>query len=347
MTFFRRHRYLFQALLSVLFVLLLVWRVDLREAFVRLRDVEYQWAVAGVFVFTFSKFVHSYRWRVFLWRRSGLPVGQLFGIFLMHNLVNALVPLRAGDVLRVQVANQRFGIPRAELTATVFVVETLLDGVVFVALLFVGLFFLDLPFFSKPLFATLATFVTLGFLLAVALARMDVRRDFSTVRPIRWLPYRARRSAAELVPRFIEGLESLRRPRLALEAVGISFAAWLIEVVVYWFLGHAFDLPLSFADYLLVMIGANVVVSLPLTPWDVGPYEVAVAEVLALLGVDRDVAGSYAVGSHLLLLVWISLTGIAAMWALGLRPRDVLGGLAEGEAPSPEESAAEGRPSAG
>jgi uncharacterized protein (TIRG00374 family) len=347
MAFFRRHRYAFQALLSVLFVLLLVWRVDLREAFARLRDVDYRWAVLGVFVFTFSKFVHSYRWRVFLWRRRDLPVSQLFGIFLMHNLVNALVPLRAGDVLRVQVASQRFGIPRAELTATVFVVETLLDGVVFVALVFVGLFFLDLPFFSKPLFATLATLVTLGFLAALALSRMDVGRDYSAVRPVRWLPQPARRSVGELIPRFLEGMESLRRPRLALEAVGISFAAWLVEVVVYWFLGHAFDLGLSFSDYVLVMIGANVVVSLPLTPWDIGPYEVAVAEVLALLGVDRDVAGSYAVGSHLLLLVWISLTGIAAMWALGLRPRDIFGGLAEREAGPSEEPAAERRPSEG
>lgn len=347
MGFFRRHRYAFQALLSVLFVLLLVWRVDLREAFTRLRDVEYRWAVLGVFVFTFSKFVHSYRWRIFLWRRAGLPVSQLFGIFLMHNLANALVPLRAGDVLRVQVASQRFGIPRAELTATVFVVETLLDGVVFVALLFVGLFFLDLPFFSKPLFATLATLVTLGFLVALVLARMDVRRDFSAMRPVRWLPGRVRHAVGEAIPRFLEGMESLRSPKLALEAVGISFAAWLIEVVVYWFLGQAFGLGLSFSDYVLVMIGANVVVSLPLTPWDIGPYEVAVAEVLVLLGVARDVAGSYAVGSHLLLLVWISLTGIAAMWALGLRPRDLFGGLGEEETGPADKPAAEQRPSQG
>lgn len=347
MDFLRRHRYVFQALLSALFVALLVWRIDVGEAFRRLRDVDYRWAVFGVFVFTFSKFVHSYRWRVFLWRRPGLPLDQLFGIFLMHNLMNALVPLRAGDVLRVQVANQRFGIPRAELTATVFVVETLLDGVIFVALLFVGLFFLDLPLFSRSLFATLAVVVTVGFLLAVGLAQVDVTRDFTGVRPVRWLPSRGRRAVAELLPRFIEGLASLRRPTVVLQAIAISFAAWLIEVVVYYFLGRAFDIDLSFADYLLVMIGANVVVSLPLTPWDIGPYEVAVTEVLTLLGVSRDIAGSYAIGSHLLLLVWIGLTGIAAMWALGLRPRDLFGAGAEARDAPAGEPAPERRPSEG
>ena len=45
---------------------------------------------------------------------------------------------------------------------------------------------------------------------------------------------------------------------------------------------------------------------------------------LALLGADRDVASGYAIGSHLLLLLWIGITGVAAMWALDLRLRDLL-----------------------
>ncbi len=212
-----------------------------------------------------------------------------------------------------------------------FVVETLLDGVTFVALLFVGLYFLDLPFYSKPLFASLAFVVIAGFLLAVAIARVDVRRDFTKAPPVRWLPRRARDAAGELIPHFLEGMAALRRPGLALRSVAISFPAWLAEVVVYWFLGQAFSLDLAFTDYVLVMIGANMIVSLPLTPWDIGPYEVAVTEVLALLGADLTVAGSYAVGSHLLLLAWIAITGIASMWLLGLSPRDLFGRVADGE----------------
>ena len=43
-----------------------------------------------------------------------------------------------------------------------------------------------------------------------------------------------------------------------------------------------------------------------------------------LLGGDRVDGSSYAVGIHLLLLAWITVTGVIAMFTLNLRPREVL-----------------------
>jgi hypothetical protein len=73
------------------------------------------------------------------------------------------------------------------------------------------------------------------------------------------------------------------------------------------------------------MIAANMAQAIPLTPWSIGPYEVAVTEVLVLLGSSRLDASSYAIGSRLLLMVWIGATGLLAMWSLNLRPRDLIG----------------------
>jgi uncharacterized membrane protein YbhN (UPF0104 family) len=112
---------------------------------------------------------------------------------------------------------------------------------------------------------------------------------------------------------------------LAVPVLAICFLIWLIEVAAYWCLGRAFGLELPFAEALLVMTGANLVLSTPLTPGHVGPYQVAVTEVAVLLGIDRALAGSYAIGAHLLLLLTVSVMGIAAAWALGLSPRDLLG----------------------
>ena len=328
---FQRHRAFLlgtfaSVVLSVLFLLLLAWRVDLREAVRVIRTVDYRWAVPAMLLFSGSKFIHTYRWRVLLSRWENIPLDPLFAIYLMHNLTNAIVPFRAGDVVRVQVAGQRLSIPPAELTATVFVVETLLDGVAFLALLLAGLVFLDVPAPSRSLFAFLAVTVPIGFLAAVLLARIDVAQDFAARRPLRWLPARPRAAAARMVPRFLEGMVVLREPRLAVRAVLVTFPAWLTEGGVYWMLGSAFHLDLAFTDYVLVMVSANVVVSLPVAPlFDVGPYEVVVSEVLVALGVDRAAAGGYAIGAHLLLLCWIGITGIAATAWLRLTPRDLFG----------------------
>jgi uncharacterized protein (TIRG00374 family) len=326
--FVRRHRMLvlIQLPLGVVSLAVLVWRVDLAEAVRRLPDVDYRWAAPGLLVFTASKFLHAYRWRVFLGRREHLPLRQLFAIFLTSNLANAVIPLRAGDLLRIELPNRRFGIPRAELTGSVIVVETLLDGVAFVILMFVGLVLLDVPPLLPSLLGFMALAVGVAFAVTVVLARVDGERDFSTLWPLRWLPVRLRARAAVLLPQFLDGLASLRDVGGVSRAVGISLVAWLAEVGVYWMMGQAFGLELDAATYLPIMIGANLIVSIPLTPWDLGPYEVVVTEVTVLAGAARGVASGFAVGSHLLLLAWIGVTGMLAMWALDLEPRELLRG---------------------
>ena len=321
-----RHRafLLVQLPLGLLLVAVLLWRVDVAEALRRLPDVDYRWAVPGLFVFTVSKFIHAYRWRLFLSGHEGLPMRQLFAIFLTSNLANTLMPLRAGDLLRIELPNRRFGIPRAELTGSVFVVETLLDGVAFVILMFVALVLLDVPPLFPTLLATTALVVSAAFAATVALARVDGRRDFSSLWMVRWLPARMRRRAATMIPQFLDGLASLRDAAGATRAVGMSLLAWLTELAVYWMMGQAFGLDLAAAAYLPIMIGANLIVSVPIIPWDLGPYEIVVTEVTAFAGATREVASSYAVGSHLLLMLWVGITGIAAMWALDLRPRELL-----------------------
>ena len=121
-------------------------------------------------------------------------------------------------------------------------------------------------------------------------------------------------------------------------AIALSVVAWTAEVAVYWMMGRAFALEMGFSEAVLVTIAANVIVSLPLTPWDIGPYEVAVTEALAFMGFGLSEAGAYAVGSHLLLIVWISITGVAAMWTLHVGPRDLL-------APRSDDAAEDAEPS--
>lgn len=321
----RRAFLLGQLPLGLLSLGVLLWRVDIAEALRRLPEIDYRWALPGLAVFTVSKAIHAYRWRMFLANRRELPMRQLFAIFLTSNMANAVIPFRAGDLLRIELPSRRFRIPRAELTGSVIVVETLLDGVAFVILMFAGLVLLDVPPLFPSLLAFMALAVGVAFAATVALARVDGGRDFRSLRVLRWLPSRPRQRVGTLIPQFLDGLASLRDADAAARAIAVSLLAWLAEVAVYWMMGRAFGLDLAVAAYLPIMIGANLIVSMPLTPWDLGPYEVVVTEVTVLAGAARGIASGYAVGSHLLLLVWIGVTGILAMWALDLRPRELLG----------------------
>jgi uncharacterized membrane protein YbhN (UPF0104 family) len=113
-------------------------------------------------------------------------------------------------------------------------------------------------------------------------------------------------------------MRTLRESRLAVPAVALSIAGWLLEATSYWFFGQAFGLNLDLSAYLLIMMTANFAVSIPITPSGIGPYEVATQELIVLLGAERALATGFAIGIHLCFIIWITLTGLAAMWLMRL-----------------------------
>ena len=139
------------------------------------------------------------------------------------------------------------------------------------------------------------------------------------------VPDAARERAARLLEQLQEGMASLREIRYTIVSLVISVAAWVAEVGVYWMMAKALGIDLGLGEAIVLMIAANIVVSLPITPWDIGPFEVAVTEAFVLLGGDRVDGSSFAVAVHLLLLAWITVTGVIAMFTLNLRPGEVLG----------------------
>jgi uncharacterized protein (TIRG00374 family) len=314
-----RHRIWFQLALVLVFVGLLTWRVNLGSALRTFGDVHYAWVAAALAVFTVSKLVYTIRWRILLGRVRGLPLSDLFGIYLVSKMVNTVLPLRTGDLVRIQVPARRYDIHRVKLTAVIIVVETLLDGVAYVILLLAGLGLQDVPAVRQSVLWTLAGLVALGAALAALAARIRLPDDLSQVGWGRLLPGWLRQRVAELVPPFVDGLAALRDPRIGARAVAISFPAWLIETVVFWLFGQAFGLGLSFSAYLLITVAANMIVAVPITPTSLGVYEVALQEVVALFGVERSLAAGYAIGTHLFMSLWIAATGLLAAWLLNIR----------------------------
>jgi uncharacterized protein (TIRG00374 family) len=316
-------RFWFQLALTAGFLVLLAWRVDLGDALATLPDANWVWVLPGVVVFTLSKAVHTYRWRIFLGKHRDVPYTGLLGIFLVHNMANSVLLLRAGDVLRIQTTSQRYGISRSELTAVVIVVETLLDGLAFVVLVALAFSLGTIPGVLRGTFWGMAGLALIGVALGVLAARW-VKVD-ALVRhyPFRWLSTDARSSVLALLHQFQDGLRTLRDPELAVPAIVASVVAWMLEAGAYWMFGEAFGLDLPWSAYLLIMMTANFAVSIPITPSGIGPFEVATQALVVALGADAALATGYAIGIHLCFIIWITLTGLVAMWLTHLSPRDI------------------------
>ena len=335
-----RGRLLWQGVVSALFVAVAVRTVDfgaLREA---LAGVAPWWAPPALLLFTGAKYIDSWRWRYLLRGVGPPPQRALFGAFLIGNMVNNLLPLRAGDVAKIQVLGRRYGASRAGLAASVFVVEATLDGVVFVLFLLAALAFFDLGDLPAAGIAALAVLAAVAFDAALLLSRAQP----DVLAASRWLgrfPARWREPAATLMRDAYDGLHALRAWRRTLGAIALSAPAWLVEAGMFALFGQAFGLGLSYPTYVAVMVAANLAVAVPVALWNFGPYEALVAGVLAAAGVEEAAALSYALTVHLLSNLWIDVTGLVAFWALRVSPREVffIRGIQRATVPDSERAA--------
>src|SRR4051812_42053075 len=108
-------RSLIRAALSVALIGVLLWRLDLPRAGGALMDANYVYVVPALALFGLAKLLVAHRWRLMMTKFARLPLLPLFGILLVSNLANNVVPARIGDVIRVQVPARRYDISRARL----------------------------------------------------------------------------------------------------------------------------------------------------------------------------------------------------------------------------------------
>lgn len=323
MSRFSERRLLVRVAASIALLALLLWRIDLPEAGRALRDANYVYVVPGLALFGLAKLLVAQRWRIMMSTFAALPLPPLFGILLVSNLANNIVPARIGDLIRVQVPAQRYDVSRARLAATVFATESLLDGIAFAVLGLIGLALIDLPNFPTGVFWGVLGAVSGGLIAVIPLSHLKLQDGWTGRGVMPLLPDRVRLALEEVVPHFIDGLAVFRNARLGAEAIALSFTIWLIEVGMFALFGLAFGIHLSMPSWMLIMVAANMISSVPITPSNIGAYEVAITELTKALGVDAGLAGGFAIAAHVFNIAWITAAGFVAMWALGLSWDDV------------------------
>jgi uncharacterized protein (TIRG00374 family) len=329
MDLLRRHRLLFQLLVGLIFLSLLAWQVDVVDAVRRIHQVNPWWVLLGTATFALATIVEGWRWWVILSYRTGVPRTPILLLYAISRMANVLLPIRGGDLVRIQIAASRFKISRTELAATIFAVETPLNWVTSLAFLFAALSILELPVLRLPYlrghYLLAVTLLLLaGFVGFMALSHAGRARHISRIWPMSVFPEHLRHRIDDLFQSFLDGMESLRRMHRLVAVLGLSFLIWVAQAAMFWCFGQAFGLGLRPVDYALVTIGTVIVRTFPLSPGDIGPYEFVVSRALILLGVDPNAAAGYAIGVHLWLLTITCGFGLLGLWALNLSLSDLI-----------------------
>jgi uncharacterized protein (TIRG00374 family) len=273
----------------------------------------------------------TYITRAWRWQSLLAPLGRThFGVALRTTIIgfaaSAVLPARAGEVLRPYLLARRESLSATAAFATI-ILERLLD-LATVLLLFAAFVFTvqpgvissgptelaDVKFWG----AVSAAAALFGLGVLFTLAGHPERLGRAALKIERVLPQALARKVAEFVETFAQGLAVMRRPGRLLVALAQSFPLWLAIAAGIWLTSRAFHITFPFSASFLVTTLLVVGVAVP-TPGAVGGFHAAyLFAVTTFFGVPNDRAVGAAVVLHAISFVPVTIVGVTLLAGEGL-----------------------------
>jgi uncharacterized protein (TIRG00374 family) len=311
-------RLLLGILISLITLIALFWFIDGEEVLSALKQMNFIWIIPGLLLLFISLVTRAGAWRLILKKRISLQ--QSFLVVNAGYFVNTILPFRIGEITRAFLLIPA-GFKFWEALPTILL-ERMFDIVFAVSLFLAALPFL-LDFSQGIIYASiLASMVLIGFGLLFYLVK-NQNRVLSWLEGLT-LPWtKAQSWLVNQLRSVISGLVILTDPGQLVRTLVFMFLSWAIALIYQYLLLRAFipDAKLIWAVFALGALALGV--SVPSSPGNIGLYEASITLALTAFGVDRSVAFTYALTSHVLSLVITTLFGSFALVREGYALRDI------------------------
>jgi glycosyltransferase 2 family protein len=298
----------------------------LRRADYLLLPIVFAWSSLGYLL-------RASRWRVLLSAGKRLPVRDVFWANMAGYLGNAVLPARAGDVIRAVYLGRASAISTSFAFAT-GLVERLVDLVVLIIL---GSAALALAgFMFGPLRAGLQGLAAVG---VIGLACLLLLPRFSRPleRLIRALPFLNagwKERLAGMLSRFLLGLGAILDWRRASLFLLLTAAVWLVDGLGAVLLGRILHLPLTLDQAFVLLAALGLSSAIPSTPGYLGLYQFAARAVLVPFGFSPAAALAFILFAQALGLIVVATWGGLSLWRFSRA--NLQAGVAAGPTPPDE-----------
>jgi uncharacterized membrane protein YbhN (UPF0104 family) len=239
-----------------------------------------------------------------------VPWPKIYAAYLAGVGVNAIIPARAGDAVRLYLTHRAVpGSTYTTLAATVVVLtifDTTMALLIFVYALTLGVLpgvgsLGSLPGFDFGFFASNPEF---SFVLLLALVIFGVIGFY-------WV----RLHVAEFKQRVRQGVVVLSdRPRYLREVALWQAGDWFLRFVAIWFFLDAFGIEQSIRNVLLVQVTQSLATLVPISPGGIGTEQAFIVFVFKGTGIGRATLLAFSVGMKLTLIVANVILGFSALF---------------------------------
>ena len=243
---------------------------------------------------------------------------NLFAAVLISQSVNIIVPARLGELARTYVAGTAEEISKIRVFATILV-EKVIDLALFAMAIVILLLGTTMPSWLSRSGIALVVTATIVTVAALAVAIWGTTFLRITDRAVRFLPERWGRRLHGLAQSALASLQFIGSWHVATGLGLLSALILLLSVTTNYLLFKACGLGIPFIAALFLMVVLRVGEAPPSLPGKLGVFHYLVVLALALFGVERTFALSYAFVLYAVAVVPVVVAG--AVLAMTFRRR--------------------------
>lgn len=249
------------------------------------------------------------RWQVQLNPdRQKIRLPGIAASFLSAQMLNAVVPIRLGEVQRVYVIGGS-GSTHGFVLGTI-VAEKSLDMLAYAVLIGILLLWIPLP---KWLGGSVSALIGITLIQVALLFILVLKRDYFLGLLEKLSQHFSARIREILLKNTHSGFASFdvfRQPLPALKLSLFTALIWSAAVLANYLVLMALDIRVPLAASLLVLVAVQAGISFPSLPGKIGVFELTCILALEFFGVSRAIALSYGILLHAVVLIPILVPGL-------------------------------------
>jgi uncharacterized protein (TIRG00374 family) len=286
----------------------LVVAIPPREVLPYFRSANPWYLLAACLINMVSVVFRARRWQLIASPIKKTNFLDVFRYFTLGLAVNAVIPLRAGEAMRSYAMSVKWNMTKREAVSTVLV-DRSFDVVAFGLLVMVAARLFDLPGSLGAKTTSLAITslaVAISFPVFAQLGRAFRNRreeEFSN---------RFQRAMARKLEPLSRGYSALT-PGTTLQVFPLSLLSIMLHVFMAYLAALSVGIHIPFSGLVISVLAVNAAAAVPLTPANVGVFQVAFMLPLSLYGIEKSSAVAVGTVYQVTLVLPVVVVGLVAL----------------------------------
>ncbi len=276
---------------------------------------------------SFGLFARAMRWRGLLGKK--VDKHQAIGIIGIVYMINATIPLRAGELVRLYLSTRSDNSISGWTVLTTVLTETLLDMMSIVLLMAFILPLLSISTATVITGAVIGVGALIGFTILLGFAHRPHIAYMLLEKLNHYVPFLQRLALENLLEKLLQGITPLSNWQALRRALFWTSIIWLSSILAVWSSAQA--LPeiafpaVSLPPLILLLVATSLSAIVPFTMAGVGPFEAGVVFALGFVNISQETAITFGIILHVLMILHFILWGIISIFIIRLSITDMKG----------------------